>query len=83
MRPRRLGYVSAQAMVEVLKEAGDTLTRANIMKVATHLHNVSLPLLLPGITLNTSPDNYFAIHTLQLKRFDGTRWVLIGKPITG
>ncbi len=78
-----LGYVSAQAMVEVLKQAGDNLTRANIMKVATHLHDVSLPLLLPGITLNTSPDNYYPIHTLQLKQYDGTRWVLIGKPITG
>jgi branched-chain amino acid transport system substrate-binding protein len=78
-----LGYVSAQAMVEVLKEAGDDLTRANIMKVATHLHNVSLPLLLPGITLNTSPDDYYPIHTLQLKQYDGTRWVLIGKPISG
>ena len=78
-----LGYVSAQAMVEVLKRAGDDLTRANIMKVATSLKDVSLPLLLPGITLNTSPDNYYPMHTLQLKRFDGTRWVLIGKPVTG
>jgi ABC-type branched-subunit amino acid transport system substrate-binding protein len=77
-----LGYVSAQAMVEVLKRAGNDLTRANILKVATNLHGVSLPLLLPGITLNTAPDNYFAIHTLQLKRFDGTRWQLVGKPIT-
>jgi len=77
-----LGYVSAQAMVEVLRQAGDDLTRANIMKVVTHLHQVSLPLLLPGITLNTSPDNYYPIHTLQLKQYDGTRWILIGKPIS-
>ena len=81
-RASPLGYVSAQAMVEVLKEAGDTLTRANIMKVATHLHNVSLPLMLPGITLNTSPDNYYPVHTLQLKQYSGSRWVLIGKPIS-
>jgi ABC-type branched-subunit amino acid transport system substrate-binding protein len=78
-----LGYVSAQAMVEVLKRCGDNLTRANVLKVATSLHDVSLPLLLPGITLNTSPDNYYPMHTLQLKRYDGTRWVLIGKPVTG
>ncbi len=81
-RASPLGYVSAQAMVEVLKDAGDTLTRANIMKVATHLHNVSLPLMLPGITLNTSPDNYYPVHTLQLKQYSGSRWVLIGKPIS-
>ena len=70
-------------MVEVLKRAGDDLTRENIMKVATSLHNVAIPLLLPGITLNTSETDYFPIHTLQLKRYEGTRWQLVGKPIEG
>jgi ABC-type branched-subunit amino acid transport system substrate-binding protein len=78
-----LGYVSAENMVEVLKRAGDDLTRDNIMKVATSIHDQSLPLLLPGILLNTSADDYFPIHTLQLKRYDGARWVLTGKPISG
>jgi branched-chain amino acid transport system substrate-binding protein len=78
-----LGYVSAQAMVEVLKRAGNDLTRANIMKIASSFHNVSLPLLLPGVTLNTSEDDHFAIHTLQLKRYDGKRWQLVGKPLAG
>jgi branched-chain amino acid transport system substrate-binding protein len=82
-RASPLGYVSAQTMVEVLKRAGDNLTRENIMKVAKSLHNVELPLLLPGITLNTSDEDYFPIHTLQLKRYDGTRWQLVGKPIEG
>jgi branched-chain amino acid transport system substrate-binding protein len=77
-----LGYISAQAMIEVLNQAGNELTRANIMKLATHLDHVSLPLLLPGITLNTSPDNYYPIHTLQLKQYNGKRWVMIGKPIS-
>jgi ABC-type branched-subunit amino acid transport system substrate-binding protein len=82
-RASPLGYVSAQAMVEVLKRAGNELTRENILKVATSLHNVAIPLLLPGITLNTSPTDYFPIHTLQLERYDGTRWQLVGKPIEG
>ena len=82
-RATALGYTSAQALVEVLKHAGNDLTRANIMKVATSMNGWTLPLLLPGITLNTSADNYFPIRTLQLKRFDGTRWVLVGKPING
>lgn len=82
-RSSALGYISAQALVEVLKRAGNDLTRANIMKVATGLHDVPLPLLLPGITLRTSADDYFPIHTLQLKVFDGTRWRLVGKPIDG
>ena len=82
-RASPLGYVSAQTMVEVLKRAGNDLTRENIMKIATSLDNLPLPLLLPGITLNTSATDYFPIHTLQLKRYDGTRWQLVGKPIEG
>jgi branched-chain amino acid transport system substrate-binding protein len=76
------GYIAAGLMVEVLKRCGDTLTRENVMKIATSLKDVSLPLQLPGITLNTSPDDYFPLHTTQLKRYDGTRWVLVGEPIT-
>jgi branched-chain amino acid transport system substrate-binding protein len=76
-------YIQAQGLVEVLKRAGDDLTRANIMKVATSLHHVVIPLLLPGITLDTSETNYFAIHALQLKRYDGAHWQLVGKPIDG
>jgi branched-chain amino acid transport system substrate-binding protein len=75
------GYVSAEAMVEVLRRCGDVLTRENIMKVARSLRDLSLPLLLPGIKLNTSAENYFPMHMIQLKRYDGTRWVLIGEPI--
>jgi branched-chain amino acid transport system substrate-binding protein len=76
------GYIAAELMVEVLKRCGDTLTRANVMKVVTSLKDVSFPLFLPGITLNTSPDDYFPMHTTQLKRYDGARWVLVGEPIT-
>jgi branched-chain amino acid transport system substrate-binding protein len=75
------GYLSAQVLVELLRRCGDNLTRANLMKEATSIKDLSLPLLLPGITLNTSPDDYFPTRQAQLKRYDGTRWVLIGKPI--
>lgn len=77
------GYIAAQVMVEVLKRCGDDLTRANVMKVATSMKDWSFPLFLPGITLNTSPDNYFPMHTTQIKRYDGTRWQFLGKPISG
>ncbi|MGH6989273.1 MAG: ABC transporter substrate-binding protein [Stellaceae bacterium] len=76
------GYLPAEALVEVLRRCGNDLTRANVMKVATHLKNVSFPLLLPGITLSTSPTNYFPMHQMQLMRFNGTRWVLLGHPIS-
>jgi ABC-type branched-subunit amino acid transport system substrate-binding protein len=75
------GYASAQVLVDVLRRCGDTLTRANVMKQAASIKDLSLPLLLPGITLRTSPDHYFPMHQAQLKRFDGTRWVLVGTPI--
>jgi len=68
-------------MVEVLKRAGNDLTRANIMKIAASMDGWVLPLLLPGVKLSTSAENHFPIHTLQLKRYDGTRWQLVGKPI--
>jgi branched-chain amino acid transport system substrate-binding protein len=76
------GYIAAQIMVEVLKRCGDDLTRANIMKIATSMKDWSFPLFAPGITLNTSPDDYFAMHKTQLKRYDGTRWQFVGQPIS-
>lgn len=71
----------AESLVLVLKACGDDLSRENIMKQATHLQNVRLPLLLPGITLNTSPNDYYPIKQMQLQRFDGTKWVLFGDVI--
>ena len=73
-------YLAAQVMVEVLKRCGDILTHANIMNVVTHMKDWTFPLFLPGIALNTTPDDYFPAHTTQMKRYDGTRWVMIGKP---
>jgi branched-chain amino acid transport system substrate-binding protein len=76
------GYLAAQMMVEVLKRCGDTLTRAEVIKQASNLKNVSFPLNLPGIAFNTSPDNLFPLRITQIKRHNGTHWELIGKPIT-
>lgn len=76
------GYLSAEVLVDVLRRCGDNLTRANVMKMATSIHDLSLPLLLPGITLHTSPTEYFALHQAVLKQYNGTRWVNIGKPIS-
>jgi ABC-type branched-subunit amino acid transport system substrate-binding protein len=76
------GYVAAQTMVEVLKRCGDTLTRANVMKVVTNMKGWTVPMILPGITMNTSPDNLFPVHMTQIKRYNGSRWELVGKPIS-
>ncbi len=77
-----VAYLAAQVMTEVLKRCGDTLTRANIMTVVTHMKDWTFPLFLPGMSLNTTPDDYFPTHTTQMKRYDGTRWVMIGKVIS-
>jgi branched-chain amino acid transport system substrate-binding protein len=73
-----LGYDEAMALVHVLRQCGDDLTRENILRQATSLKEVELPMLLPGVTVNTSPTDYFPIKQLQLQRFDGARWVRLG-----
>jgi hypothetical protein len=62
--------------VHVLKECGDNLTRENIMKQAADLKDFRTPNLLPGITINTSPNDFAPIKQMQLRRFDGERWEL-------
>ena len=76
------GYTDAEVMVELLKQCGDNLTRANLMKVVSNMKNVTVPLFLPGIALNTTPDDLFPLHMTQMKRYTGTRWELVGKPIS-
>jgi branched-chain amino acid transport system substrate-binding protein len=73
-----LGYNSAATMVQVLKQAGSDLSRENIMRQATNLRDLELPMLLPGIKVNTSPTDYYPVQQLQLMRFDGKRWVRFG-----
>jgi ABC-type branched-subunit amino acid transport system substrate-binding protein len=77
------GYVQAEAMVQVLKQCGDNLTRDNIMKQAANLKDFHSDLMLPGIKVNTSPDDYFPIEQMQLMRFNGEAWELFGDVITG
>lgn len=76
------GYNFAQTLVQVLKQCGDNLTRENVMKEAANLHDFSLPMLLPGITVNTSPTDFVPIKQMQMVRFQGERWKAFG-PILG
>jgi branched-chain amino acid transport system substrate-binding protein len=72
------GYAVANLMTIVLKNAGDDLTRANIMKQAASLKNVELPMSLPGIKINTSPTDFYPIQSVRLARFKGETWELFG-----
>jgi branched-chain amino acid transport system substrate-binding protein len=71
-------YHNAQAIALVLKMAGNDLSRENIMRQASNFKDVELPTLLPGIRLNTTPEDRYPVKKLRLKKFDGKQWVLIG-----
>ncbi len=77
------GYYNAATVVGLLKQCGDNLTRENLLEQATHMHDVKVPMLLPGILLNTTPDDYAAIKQMQLQQFNGTGWVRIGGVVEG
>jgi branched-chain amino acid transport system substrate-binding protein len=77
------GYSYAQTLVAVLKASRDNLTRENVMMQAASLHNLVLPMLLPGITLSTSADDFAPIKQMQLMKFDGVTWKLFGQVISG
>ena len=76
------GYLTAQTMVQVLRQCGDKLTRANVMKQAANLKDLRLGLLLPGIVINTGPDDYYPIEQMQMTRFDGEHSVPFGPVIS-
>jgi branched-chain amino acid transport system substrate-binding protein len=71
------GWAFAQPLVYVLKQCGDDLSRENILRQATNLHDVALPWLLPGVTLNTSPIDYQPIKDMSEMRFNGKTWDLL------
>jgi len=72
------GYTVAQTMVQVIKQAGDNLTRENLMKQAASM-DLTLPMLLPGVNIKTGPDDFYPIEREQLMKFDGKTWQLFGK----
>ena len=78
-----IGISIAQTWVQVLKQAGNDLTRENIRKQAASIHDLQLPLLLPGIKLNTSPTNYYPNTQQQLTKFDGKSWIRFGNVLSG
>jgi branched-chain amino acid transport system substrate-binding protein len=74
-----VGYYLTESMIYILEHCGNNLTRENVMHVAANMHDVQLPMLLPGIKINTSPTNYRGFNQMQLVKFDGKRWVPFGE----
>ena len=63
----------------MLEQCGNNLTRENLMKRAASVHDLKLPMLLPGITVSTSADDFAPIKQMQLEKFDGNAWQLFGE----
>ncbi len=77
------GYGTALLLKRVLEQCGDDLSRENIMHQAANLNDLEIPVLLPGIKVNTSPSNFHPIRHMQLARWTGTAWKLFGQVLEG
>ncbi|WP_076864178.1 ABC transporter substrate-binding protein [Bradyrhizobium mercantei] len=77
-----VGFGVAQTLVQVLKQCGDNLTRENIMKQAASLQDFRTEVLLPGVKINTAPNDFAPISQLQLMKFKGEKWELFGDVIS-
>ncbi len=77
------GYGAAQTLATTLEMCGDDLTRANVMKQAASLKDFTPDTLLPGVKINTSATDFAPIAQLQMQRFKGQKWELIGETISG
>ncbi|MCC8937032.1 ABC transporter substrate-binding protein [Bradyrhizobium sp. Arg68] len=72
------GTHQGQILEQVLKQCGNDLSRENIVKQARNIKGLTLPTLMPGITINTGPDNSMAYTQLQLQRWTGSSWEQFG-----
>jgi len=77
------GYAVAKTLEQTLKQAGDNLTRENVMKQAANLKNFEIGVLLPGIKISTSPTDFAPIKQMQMMRFKGESWKFFGPIMTG
>jgi branched-chain amino acid transport system substrate-binding protein len=77
-----VAYMNVNAVTLALKKCGDQLTRENLVRQATSLHGERMPLMLPGISISTKPDDYTPFKTLQIAVFDGRSWTLSGDPLS-
>jgi branched-chain amino acid transport system substrate-binding protein len=74
---------SAMTLVQALKQAGNDLSRENILRQAANIKDLQLPMMLPGIKVNISPTDYYPIEDMQLMRWNGKQWVRFGELQSG
>jgi ABC-type branched-subunit amino acid transport system substrate-binding protein len=76
-------YNEGMVLVQALKQAGNNLSRDNILKEALNIKDMQLPMMLPGIKVNTSPTDYYPIEDMQMMRWNGKQWVRFGDLLSG
>jgi branched-chain amino acid transport system substrate-binding protein len=77
------GYAVGLTLKKVLEQCGDDLSRESIMHQAASLHDLELPVLLPGVKVSTSATNFHPIRQMQLTRWTGTSSALFGSVLEG
>jgi branched-chain amino acid transport system substrate-binding protein len=77
------GFGLGATLVQVLDQCGNDLSRENVMRQAANLKDLELPMLLPGIKINTSPDNFYPIRQMKLAKFNGESWEQFGDLLQG
>ena len=76
------GTQQGQILEQVLKQCGDDLSRENLVKQSRNIRGLSLPTLIPGVTVNTGPESSMAYTQLQLQRWNGSTWDQFGKVLS-
>jgi branched-chain amino acid transport system substrate-binding protein len=76
------GTQQGQILEQVLKQCADDLSRENIVKQSRSIRGLSLPTLIPGVTINTGPESSMAYTQLQLQRWNGSTWDQFGKVLS-
>jgi branched-chain amino acid transport system substrate-binding protein len=76
------GTQQGQILEQLLKQCGNELSRENVLKQARNIRGLSLPTLIPGITINTGSDNSMAYTQLQLQRWTGSSWEQFGEVLS-
>jgi branched-chain amino acid transport system substrate-binding protein len=77
------GFNNGMALEHVLKACGDDLSMENILRQAFAIKDLELPMLLPGIKMNTSSTDHLPVEQIQFMRFTGKQWERFGELKTG
>ena len=77
-----VAYMNVHGVTLALKKCGEELTRTNLIRQATSLQGDRLPMMLPGVTITTKPDDNTPFKTLRIASFDGVSWALVGDPLS-